>query len=183
MKHRNWLFLAASIFFIGLMVGLFLPSNWPNGQLQSLQNTANSLQGKSSATLFVYIFMNNLASLLTAFLFAPLLLISPVIYLLTNGAILSVVGVDVSQSHSVRLFLAGVLPHGVIGIPAFIIGNAAAMSFGFAVIMGVISPSRRVDIIPAFKQKIRWLGLAALLLIPAAFIEAFITQLPIKAVS
>src|SRR5208283_5463177 len=123
----------------------------------------------------------NLRSLTIAFFFSPLLLIPPVVSLFANGALISVVGIDVAHSHSILLFLAGVLPHGVIEIPAFIIGEAAAMAFGFAVLKSLFGAAYRAEIGVAFTKNLRFLGIAALLLIPAAFIEAFITPLLIRA--
>jgi nitroreductase len=73
--------------------------------------------------------------------------------------------------------LAGILPHGILEIPALIIAQAAAMSFGATVVTAVFKKERRNRILPSFKQNLRWLGLALFLLVPAAIIETFVTPL------
>jgi stage II sporulation protein M len=69
------------------------------------------------------------------------------------------------------------LPHGVFEIPAIIIGEAAALSFGAMVIMALFSPKRRSQLLPNLKQNLKYLLLAFILLVPAAIIETFVTPL------
>ena len=176
-----WLALAAGIYFIGIMFGLTVHSNWLNNQVQSLVNSAKQVQGLSTLGIFFFILRNNLTALLYSFLLGPVFLLFPIFAMFENGAILSLVGLDVTQNHSVLVFFAGILPHGIIEIPAFVIGAAASMSFGFTLIRGIFRAAHRSDIGPSFSRNLIRLGIAALMLVPAAFIEAFVTPLAIKA--
>ncbi|HEY51621.1 MAG TPA: stage II sporulation protein M, partial [Dehalococcoidia bacterium] len=72
---------------------------------------------------------------------------------------------------------AGLLPHGVLELPALIIGEAAALSFGAMVIIALISRRRRSQLAPNLKQNVKYMALAFALLLPAAIIETYITPL------
>jgi stage II sporulation protein M len=101
----------------------------------------------------------------------------PILALTVNGWLLAVVGAEIVRAESLGFLLAGILPHGILEIPALIIAQAAAMSFGATVVAAVFKKERRSQIPPSFKQNLRWLGLALFLLLPAAIIETFVTPL------
>ena len=85
-----------------------------------------------------------------------------------------------AHQKSLGFLLAGVLPHGIIELPALFIGEAAAFSFGTAVMLSLFSEDRRKQVSSNFKQNAKYLALAVLLLIPAALIEAYITPLLVR---
>ena len=65
----------------------------------------------------------------------------------------------------------------VLGSPAFIIGEAVALSFGAALILALLKKERRSQLVPHFRQNLKYLGIALALLLPAAIIEAYVTPL------
>jgi stage II sporulation protein M len=69
----------------------------------------------------------------------------------------------------------GLLPHGIIEIPAFIIGQAAALSLGTMTMAAVFVKEKRPYLFQNLRKNLKYLGLVVLLLIFAAGIEAFIT--------
>ena len=73
--------------------------------------------------------------------------------------------------------LAGLLPHGIFELPAFILGEAAALSFGVVTLLALVKKERRNLLLPAFKRNLRYLAVALVLLVPAAIIEIYITPL------
>jgi stage II sporulation protein M len=83
----------------------------------------------------------------------------------------------VIEQESVGLLLAGLLPHGIFELPALIIGEAAALSFGSMAIIALISKKRRDQLSPNLKRNLKYLALAFALLLPAAIIETYITPL------
>ncbi|MEM2088506.1 MAG: stage II sporulation protein M [Thermoproteota archaeon] len=96
--------------------------------------------------------------------------------LVFNGFILGVVE-DLVQN--LTLFLAAILPHGIIELPAFIIAGSAGLNLGFEFIKALIRGSPSSD--PALHKALRRtiyiiLGLVPLFII-AGIIEAFITPL------
>ena len=72
------------------------------------------------------------------------------------------------------LALAGLLPHGVLEIPAIVMGEAAALSFGVSVMAALFSRVKRA-MMPRFRQDLKYLLIALILLVPAAIIETFVT--------
>ena len=69
------------------------------------------------------------------------------------------------------------LPHGIFELPAFILGEAAALSFGAMVILALFKKERRNLLLPGLKQDLRYLMVAFVLLVPAAIVETYITPL------
>ena len=99
------------------------------------------------------------------------IIVPPSIALIIYGAI--------TNTSIPALFAAGAIPGLIAGlaivIPAYLIAQAAAFSFGAVVILAIFKKDRRSHVVPAFKQNVRYLAVAILLLIPAAAIEAFVT--------
>ncbi|MGC8831756.1 MAG: stage II sporulation protein M [Thermoproteota archaeon] len=96
--------------------------------------------------------------------------------LVFNGFILGVVE-DLVQN--LTLFLAAILPHGIIELPAFIIAGSAGLNLGFEFIKALMRGSPGSD--PALHKALRRtiyiiLGLVPLFIV-AGIIEAFITPL------
>ena len=83
----------------------------------------------------------------------------------------------VIQEESLGYLLAGLLPHGIFELPAFILGEAAALSFGTMAIVALFRKEGRNLLLPNLKQNSRYLMIALALLLPAAIIEAYVTPL------
>ena len=177
MNFKKWLITAASLFFIGMIVGFFAPADFISGQIADLEETAESLVGLPLLAILFFILFKNILSILVSFTLSPILLLVPVSALLLNGWVLGAIAVEVAQEESVGFVIAGILPHGIIEIPAFFIAEAAALSIGFTVIAALFRKEKRPQVAPAFKQNLRYLIIAILLLIPAALIETFITPI------
>ena len=97
--------------------------------------------------------------------------------LTVNGWLLGFISVMVSQEKSVGFVLAGLLPHGIFELPALILGEAAALSFGAVVILALFKKERRSLLLPSLKQNLKYLMIALALLLPAAIIETYVTPL------
>lgn len=177
MRFRTFLIIASVLFIAGIIFGLFLPEDTFSSELEGLEELVASLDDASPLSIFFYILYQNSFAITLSFLFAPLLLLAPVASLVTNGVVIGIVSAIVVQEQSLGYLLAGLLPHGILELPAFIIAEAAALSFGAAAIMAVISRQHRPQLIPQFKKSGRYFLLATALLVPAALIETFITPL------
>jgi len=183
MRYKYWVLTAAGLFVIGLCIGLAVSAAMPatvvnlfSGELAAFEKLASML-GPFQATTAVIIFFKNVSTLLFSFVFSPILCLFPVLALVLNGSLISFVSVIVAQEESLLLVLAGMLPHGIFEIPALIIGEAAALSFGTATIIAIFSRGRRNQLLPNFKMNLKYLILAFILLVPAAIIETFVTPL------
>ncbi|HUU64912.1 MAG TPA: stage II sporulation protein M [Dehalococcoidales bacterium] len=179
MSYKKWIFIAVGLFAIGIALGLAMPANIAGlltDDLAALEAFA-SILGPFKVTTALIIFLKNVSALLVSFLFSPLLCLVPILALTVNGWLLSFVSVIVVQEESLGLLLAGLLPHGIFELPALIIGEAAALSFGTMTIVALIAKNRRSQLLPNLKRNLRYLVIACALLLPAAIIETYITPL------
>ena len=183
MVYKQWVLITIGLFVIGLGIGLVISVTIPDDIISLFSEELSYLEELGAilepfqVTTAVFIFFKNLSVLLFSFIFSPILCLLPVLALVLNGIILSLVVVIVAQEKSLGFVLAGLLPHGIFEIPAFIIGEAAALSFGAMVIMALISTEKRKLLKPNLKQNLKYLVVASALLVPAAIIETYVTPL------
>ncbi len=180
MGYKRWLFVAILLFGIGLVLGLATPggiSGLPSEDVAALEDMADLLAPLSQSSLFVFIFIKNVSAVLISFVLSPILCLVPVMALTFNGWLIGLVSTTVIQEESLGYLLAGLLPHGIFEVPAFIIGEAVALSFGTAVILALFKKERRNRLLPNLRQNLRYLIVALILLLPAAIIETYITPL------
>jgi stage II sporulation protein M len=179
MSYKKWIIVAICLFGIGMTLGLATPASIAqllNKELAGLKELATIL-GPFKLSTAVFIFLKNVSALLVSFIFSPLLCLPPVLALTVNGWLLSFVSVNVIREESIGLLLAGILPHGVLELPALIMGEAAALSFGALATAALISNKRRELLLPSLKQNSRYVLIACTLLLPAAIIETYVTPL------
>ena len=183
MKYRDWLFIAIALFVVSIIGGWLKPDSITSllaDDIASLVELSGLLLSLPPVVTALLIFLKNSLSLLTSFALSPLLCLTPILALAFNGALLGAISAAIIERESVGLLLAGILPHGIIELPAFIIGEAAALSFGSLAIVSLFKKEARDSLWPHLKRNLRYLVIALALLVPAAFIEAFITPLLIK---
>ncbi len=148
MSYKRWIFVTIFLFGIGLVSGLSTPTSFADlfsEDIDTLGELAGFLASLPLALVVVIIFIKNASVLLLSFALSPILCLVPVLTLVVNGWLISFVLAEVAQEKSLGFVLAGVLPHGIFELPAFIIGEAAALSFGaMAVILVLKKKSRTV---------------------------------------
>jgi stage II sporulation protein M len=183
MRYRFWVLIAGGLFVVGMVIGLVIGATMPASIVDPLLEELSVLEQLSmfldpfQATTVAFIFLKNVSALLFSFIFSPILCLIPVLALAFNGLLLSFVSVIVAQEKSLGLVVAGLLPHGIFEIPALIIGEAAALSFGAMTIIALISREKRKLLLPNLKKNLKYLLLAFGLLVPAAIIETFVSPL------
>jgi len=180
MSYKWWVLIAVCLFVLGMVLGLAVPggtdSTFFSEELEAFEQLASMLT-PFTVTMVLFVFLKNVMVLLLSFMFSPLLCLLPAGALLVNGGLLSFVSAIIIQEKSLGFLLSGVLPHGIFEIPAIIIGEAAALSFGFAVITALISRGSRKLLFPKLRQNLRYLVIACALLAVAAVIETYATPL------
>ena len=179
MNYKKWVFIAIIIFGIGLVFGLATPAGVISPLLEdvtALQELGDTLVPFEFLTV-ILILANNVTALLISFALSPFFCLMPILALTFNGWLLAFISAIVVQEESLGFVLAGLLPHGVIELPAFILGEAAALSFGAMVVLALFKKEKRNLLLPGLKQNLRYLMVALALLVPAAFIEIYITPL------
>lgn len=180
MNFKRWLLLAVFLFGAGLGLGSSIPiesTGLLSQEIKALQDMAESLRPLPHPSILAAIFIKNVAALLISLVLSPFFCLIPVIALLFNGWLLGLVATRVIQEKSLAYLLAGLLPHGIFELPAFIIGEAVALSFGSTVLLAVFKRRDRNQLRLNLRQNLRYLTLAILLLLPAAVIETYITPL------
>lgn len=180
MSYKRWILVAIVLFGVGLALGLAVPTGGTNlfsEGTAGLSELIDILFSLPPPLMAIFIFVKNALALLLSFALSPILCIVPAATLILNGGVLAFVSAAVIQEESLGFLLAGLLPHGIIELPAFIIGEAAALSFGAMVILVLFKKRERSQLLPSLKQNLRYLMVAFALLIPAAIIETFVTPL------
>ena len=180
MSYKRWVFIAIFLFGISFAFGLAMPGDATSflaEEIAALQELSGILAQLPLALMAIFIFAKNALTIVLSFALSPILCLLPILTLTVNGLVLALVSVIVSQQKSVGFVLAGLLPHGIFELPALIIGEAAALSFGTMVILALFKRERRKLLLPGLKQNLKYLLIALALLVPAAIIETYITPL------
>jgi stage II sporulation protein M len=178
MSYRAWLIVVVCLFTLGIAWGLSTPRGSPgafSAETTALQSLVDLIGKLPVGVMFAFILLKNITAVLFSFVLSPLLLVVPIASLVMNGWLIGAVANSVVAERSLGYLLAGLLPHGVIELPALFIGEAAALSFGVAAMRAAFDRSRRDDLSLALRSNLKYVGLAAGLFLPAALIETFLT--------
>jgi len=179
MSYKRWVFITIFLFGVGLALGLATPTTI----LSPLSEDIATLEEFGSLLVpfefftFIFIFSKNVSALLISFVLSPILCLTPILALIVNGWLIAFVSVPVVQQESLGFLLAALLPHGIFELPALILGQAAALSFGTMTMLTLFKKGRRNLMLPVLKQNLKYLLIAFALLLPAAIIETYITPL------
>jgi len=162
------------------MLGSLTPSaasGFISEEVEALGELVAFLSSFPPVLMAIFIYIKNTSALVLSFILSPVLCFTPIMTLITNGWLLAFVSTVVIEEESLGYLLAGLLPHGIFELPAIIIGEAAALSFGTMVMLALIKKDRRNLLLPNLKKNLKYLALAFALLLPAAIIETFVTPL------
>ncbi|MFC2051500.1 stage II sporulation protein M [Chloroflexota bacterium] len=183
MSYKWWLFVAVLLFSTGLLLGLVTPASIADlaaEDITALEKLADLLTTLPKSSLLVIIFLKNVSAILISFVLSPIFYLAPVMALTFNGWLVGFLSAAVVQEKSLGYLLTGLLPHGIFELPAFIMGEAVALSFGTTVILALFKQERRKLLLPSLKLNLRYLTIAFILLLPAAIIETYVTPLFLK---
>ncbi len=172
-KLRYSIIVILAAFILGLIIGTLIPSSLVEQMMGVIVGDIDPEQ-YSSLTIFWLLLTNNLRVCLISLVLAPILIFEPLITF-TNGALITAVGVlTIAKTGSIGLFLAGILPHGILEMAAIITCSAAALSLGITFDVAIFTKGLKA----AWPEMIFQLKvfLAGVLAIPlAALIETYIT--------
>ncbi len=180
MSYKRWLFVTIFLFGIGLILGLATPTSVTDllsEDVAAFEELADTLAQLPRSSVFTFILIKNVSALLISFALSPIFCLVPVIALTFNGWLIGLVSTTVIQEESLGYLLAGLVPHGIFEVPALIIGEMVALSFGTAVILALFRKERRKLLLPNLKQNLKYLMVALALFLPAAIIETYLTPL------
>lgn len=180
---RN-LILAASIFFISLVLGTLIGQNTVEGLMRQLGTVLEplALTGKLTILLFLIIFINNAIKALGIIFLGILLGLPPLLFIVLNGFILGGLGSALESVNGWRYVMASFVPHGVIEIPVILLAAALSFTVGMESLKWLVRRESRVrlQLSNGLKVYVRWIlpGLAV-----AAIIEVLVTPLLIGLVN
>ncbi len=179
MSYKRWIVVAVCLFGIGFGIGLAMPTGLTDLLSEDLAalRELGSILGPFQIFTAIFILVKNISAVLLSFMLSPILCLFPVMALIFNGLVISFVSAIVVQEKSIGFVLAGLLPHGIIELPAFIIGEAAALSFGTMVMLALFKKETRGQLPLNLRRNLRYLVITFALFLPAAIIETYVTPL------
>jgi len=179
MKYKWWIIIAIVLFGIGIAFGLNAPpsiASLLSEELTALEEFGAILAPFTLSTA-LFIFLKNVVVLLFSFALSPIFCLVPILTLAVNGWLVALVSTMIVKEESLVFVLAGLLPHGIIELPALFIGEAAALSFGAMAVIALFKKEKRNLLLPSLKQNLKYLSIALALFLPAAIIETYVTPL------
>ncbi|WP_421908064.1 stage II sporulation protein M [Methanolacinia petrolearia] len=165
------------IFVVFLAIGaLTISQNSESAEtlIQALNDDLFSyINSQDSATMAVTLFINNLEASILLFIGGATFGVVTMIVLLTNGVIIGFVLEYAAKAQGVAAVAAGIIPHGIFEIPAFIISSG----LGFLLAESLWMEYKGMDDAAEYAGKLAkvFLMIVIPLLAAAAIIEAFIT--------
>lgn len=144
--------------------------------LDALQKIYGLIADKGSFLQFLFVVVNNIIAFIAIIALGFIFGLVPVFSICSNGYVLGMMANFIQDSFSWGTFIVGVAPHGIIEIPALIVGSAAGLKIGKAAIEKFFikkeEASPKKETFLAFKILFKFL---IPLIITAAAIEIFIT--------
>ncbi|MCQ4088822.1 stage II sporulation protein M [Saccharibacillus sp. JS10] len=187
-QNKIYMLTATALFIIGIVMGFVWADQLQQlllSQLEGLRSVSQSLQESNNVELsfFTFIFFNNAIKSVLVILFGAFFGLAPIAFLLLNGMVLGfVVELARRQGQDLgELIFQGLLPHGIIEIPAIVIACAYGLRFGGLVIGSLFSlgSGKRELLAQRWEQAMKQMLNAAIwiviLLFVAAIIESTIT--------
>ncbi|GGJ33262.1 stage II sporulation protein M [Paenibacillus hunanensis] len=136
-QNRSMIVVATILFVFGLIAGIIWSEqlgNYLASQLDQLRTISSQLKQGSNVQMnyFLFIFFNNAVKSILVLLLGFFIGIIPAFFLVMNGMIIGYLlqSASVHGDNVTELIVKGLLPHGIIEIPAIIIASAYGLRFG-----------------------------------------------------
>lgn len=142
-EMKGYLAFTAILFLAGIFVGATNSSfeQMITGQIAGLQDMAQQINQSSNPELsmFLFIFFNNAIKSILIIYLGLFFGIIPLVFILINGMVLGYLFANNPQPQIdlFNLIVKGILPHGIIEIPAIIIAGAYGIRFGILSFKGL----------------------------------------------
>jgi stage II sporulation protein M len=150
MKH--YFIASALVFTVGVILGAGLTEQFQGfleAQLKGIKQLTQSIEGKPNEqwSMFWLIYFNNTIKSILIIALGAFFGVLPLAFLLVNGLLVGYMGSVWSQKASLWDFIVGILPHGIIEIPAIILACAYGLRLGvlmMKMLISIISPERSI---------------------------------------
>ncbi|MFC5653063.1 stage II sporulation protein M [Paenibacillus solisilvae] len=141
---RHYIAFSFVILFAGMVVGATNPAldSFIKGQMAGIREMAQSIEASDNPTLLfiTFIFLNNAIKSILVLYLGIFLGIVPIVFLAINGMMIGYLVSKAAEQSGGELFtlvVKGLLPHGIIEIPAIIIACAYGLRFGSIMFQGI----------------------------------------------
>ncbi|MCK8489677.1 stage II sporulation protein M [Paenibacillus sp. MBLB2552] len=139
--YKKAMLLSILIFVVGLVLGAGNAdtlTRWVMPDIERLGQVSQTLAQSDHPELnfFLFIFFNNAVKSIMVILLGAIFGVLPAFFLLMNGLALGFVVTAAGADHgnALSLIVRGLLPHGVIEIPAILIAAGFGMQFGYLIL-------------------------------------------------
>jgi uncharacterized membrane protein SpoIIM required for sporulation len=189
-RYFGYFLLATALFVAGTLFGLLasyfdkdvaraflLPSDFPTIQPGDEEEDRPAMDTGHLAEFSGFLFTNNVSVTLTAFALGITLGLGTAWMMFYNGVITGALWAVFWEAGQLRAFATGILPHGVVEIPAALLGGAA----GFVLASGLIRArpwSRLDELARCGKEALLLVSGCLPLLTAAAIIEGGVARAP-----
>ncbi len=187
-ENVSWLLLACGFFTGGFLVALTALGSNPQAfnlildQMEKLMELGENIYSSHPLQGIYLILLNNTVASFGIIIFSFLLGLPPLFSLFGNGTLMGVVAVLMAEqgiSFPVFFFL-GVLPHGILELPAFFISAALGLKIGYHIVFPLPGEKRLASLKILMHEVIKMAPVIFLLLAAAACIEVLVTPLILK---
>lgn len=167
------------VFAIGVVTGMIALAAFPQasaGVESSIAEFVSFAHGLGPVGLFAFIVVNNVVKAAVMMVLGIAFGLIPVLFLVSNGIVLAVAAVLVVEKGGALVAVAGLLPHGILELPAVLLAAAAGLRLGAVALERVRHPGIdiKVEVVKAWR-------LFTVLILPvlliAAVIETTVTPL------
>jgi stage II sporulation protein M len=124
--------LCCFLFLFSLSMGYALGENMSGNTLNDLLGTFPDISKMSLFEVFGFVAANNILKSLLFMLGGLLCGVLPIFFVIFNGFFVGWVAFDLSTTHGLGYVVAGLVPHGVVEIPAILLAMSMGMSLGYA---------------------------------------------------
>ncbi|MBW7477519.1 stage II sporulation protein M [Paenibacillus oenotherae] len=141
-EMRHYIIFSAVVMLAGMVVGATNPAldSFVQGQLSGLRDVAETLESKDNSAVWfmVFIFFNNAIKSILVMYIGSLFGIVPIIFLAVNGMVIGyIINIAAEEGQLFTLIVKGLLPHGILEIPAILIACAYGIRFGKMMFTGL----------------------------------------------
>ncbi len=162
----------------GAVIGMGISTYVPKvaaARNETLREFSQLFLGLPKPLLALAIFLNNSVKTLAMILLGTFAGLAPLIFLLVNGYVLGLVFHASLESRGALAFLLAIAPHGVLELPAILLGTSIGLRLGATAIRRFLGKEEK----PGGGELARGLRFFAAVILPllfvAALIEAFVT--------
>jgi stage II sporulation protein M len=178
--NRGYVWFGGSLFVLGLLMGsISYEALQPLLQqsLEKIKEIAKDAQG-DSLSMTLLLFKNNFTASIIMILSGVLLSIYPLIGLLMNGMVVGYVMALTAKTGQIPIWALvsfGILPHGILEIPAFLLAGAMGIKLGYMWLRPLVGKTRLQSVGSVFIEVLYVIPVIFVLLAAAAAIEGFLT--------